>query len=391
MGSDRTPTNAHFLELAYDNTYNWYAVRANTNQTGILNATNQGLAFGVNTNRDLYIGTNHDVTIGPPVLATVVPLTVANITAPQTNLTEWQSPAGTIVSIVKSNGTIMLPAGTANFPSIGWLADDDGTGTGLTRPGANQIAITINGTILGQFSAGNFNMAGNGLWWGNTVTTFDVQLFGGTGGARGILYETGGNTTTQVATNRYLNVLTGNTSASSLTNAEWMENGYDQVQSWFFLRAQKGSSNGTARPLVFSANSVASQLQLNTNGSVLITQSQTNTAWVHQPTNTAAFNTVTPSGINIPAMGANFTNNLGARASLFLSYKMTDAVTGDCLWYLTNFSSGLTVTQALTLGITGSAQQTMTVPVGPNEFGRLVDASGTGASAVVLNSYWILE
>jgi hypothetical protein len=101
---------------------------------------------------------------------------------------------------------------------------------------------------------------------------------------------------------------------------------------------------------------------------------------------------VAPSGLNSIALGQNWTNNLGARATLFISYKMADAATGDPTWYLTNFSSGLVFTNTVAFGLTATVQDTVTVPgISPNDFGRIVDASGTGASVTILKAYWILQ
>lgn len=47
---------------------------------------------------------------------------------------------------IKSDGNIMAHGGSGTNPGIGWTDDDDGTGTGLFRPAANQISFMLNGT-----------------------------------------------------------------------------------------------------------------------------------------------------------------------------------------------------------------------------------------------------
>lgn len=53
-------------------------------------------------------------------------------------------------------GPLLLPAGTALAPSVGWAADADGTGTGCYRPAANQWGLTINGTLTHLWVANRF-------------------------------------------------------------------------------------------------------------------------------------------------------------------------------------------------------------------------------------------
>lgn len=47
----------------------------------------------------------------------------------------------------------LFPDGTAANPSIGWASDNDGSGTGLYRSAANNIGVTINGTLQGSFGS----------------------------------------------------------------------------------------------------------------------------------------------------------------------------------------------------------------------------------------------
>ncbi len=46
---------------------------------------------------------------------------------------------------ITASGAILAAAGTATAPGIAWSADADGSGTGLYRPGTNQIGFATNG------------------------------------------------------------------------------------------------------------------------------------------------------------------------------------------------------------------------------------------------------
>jgi hypothetical protein len=59
-----------------------------------------------------------------------------------------------------TSGTVLVDAGSATAPPVGFAADSDGTGTGLYRFGADSPAITCNGT---------------GAWrWGSTGTYLPI-------------------------------------------------------------------------------------------------------------------------------------------------------------------------------------------------------------------------
>ena len=67
----------------------------------------------------------------------------------------------TLAGDITLTGQLLLPNGDINDPSLGFTADDDGTGTGIYRIGANQIGFTGNGTL--NFSVSAFQAAiGNG-------------------------------------------------------------------------------------------------------------------------------------------------------------------------------------------------------------------------------------
>ena len=52
---------------------------------------------------------------------------------------------GANIRPTRSTSQVLLNNGTATAPSWGWLADNDGTGTGFYRIGANQVGIALNG------------------------------------------------------------------------------------------------------------------------------------------------------------------------------------------------------------------------------------------------------
>lgn len=55
--------------------------------------------------------------------------------------------AGSLVEAFRIRGSrMLLPAGTASLPAIGFLADDDGTGTGWIRSSTNGVCLTTNGS-----------------------------------------------------------------------------------------------------------------------------------------------------------------------------------------------------------------------------------------------------
>lgn len=58
-------------------------------------------------------------------------------------------------------GQLTLPNGSATIPSWGWTSDDDGSGTGMFRDGANIISIAINGAQAFVFRS-NSLQTGNG-------------------------------------------------------------------------------------------------------------------------------------------------------------------------------------------------------------------------------------
>jgi hypothetical protein len=67
-------------------------------------------------------------------------------------------------------GVAEFPGGTVSAPGIVWDADNDGTGTGLYRPAANQIGFANNGVQTGLIdAAGTFTIGATGNTTAHTV------------------------------------------------------------------------------------------------------------------------------------------------------------------------------------------------------------------------------
>lgn len=71
-------------------------------------------------------------------------------------------PAGVFTEAVVINGTtggfvltsaVQLPDGTVSAPALSFNSDNDGTGTGIYRIGANNLGFAANGAIVGQYQA----------------------------------------------------------------------------------------------------------------------------------------------------------------------------------------------------------------------------------------------
>lgn len=56
---------------------------------------------------------------------------------------------------------LVIDAGTANDPAIVFGDDDDGSGTGIYRVGANQMGFAVNGGLAAWVSINGLQMTGN--------------------------------------------------------------------------------------------------------------------------------------------------------------------------------------------------------------------------------------
>lgn len=122
---------------------------------------------------------------------------------------------------------------------------------------------------------------------------------------------------------------------------------------------------------------------------VIVAGPFTNKSTAFIPTNTAPITTVAPSALHSVTLGKGWTNDLGGSATLVISVKYVDAVTGDPSFYFTNSVSGEAWTNSYAFGIAGTMQELITIPgISPNDSGSFTDSSGTGASVTFLNAWW---
>jgi hypothetical protein len=83
---------------------------------------------------------------------------------------------------VTPTGRVLAAAGTASLPGIGFLADDDGSGTGFYRVGADRLGVTIAGSNAYTFDDSTQVMVPN---------TDGVTILGGTSRQLKIVYAKG--------------------------------------------------------------------------------------------------------------------------------------------------------------------------------------------------------
>jgi len=108
------------------------------------------------TNGQLISATNS------PTASNQVAITAIGKAGQNTNIFEVQSSAGALLFAVKSNGCVLLPDGSATFPSLGWFTEDDGTGTGFYRTSGTLNVVVDNNNTAWKFTSGGFgNSVGN--------------------------------------------------------------------------------------------------------------------------------------------------------------------------------------------------------------------------------------
>lgn len=118
----------------------------------------------------------------------------------------------------------------------------------------------------------------------------------------------------------------------------------------------------------------------------------TNKSTVNLPTNNAPVTTIAPANLHNVALGKGWTNDLGARADLVLSVKLTDSVTGDPALAFTNSITGEAWTNNLVFGAVASVQYTIVIPdLSPSDRGSFTDLSGAGAAVTILKAWWKLK
>lgn len=143
--------------------------RMNISQTSLTNSANEVVATNGMSLGGVRITAWPSVTGSTTVTnltitnnnTSVVPLTINHASGATANFIDATA-GGTNTWKVDNLGRFLFPNGTAAKPAIGWLSDDDGSGTGIERPSGNQIGFSINGTE-------NFTMAANDFYIGNSA------------------------------------------------------------------------------------------------------------------------------------------------------------------------------------------------------------------------------
>jgi hypothetical protein len=130
---------------------------------------------------------------------------------------------------VGTAGRVLLGSGTAGAPSWAWAADDDATGTGMYRTAADQIGVSIGGTLRWFWSSTDF--APNSL---NTASIGN----GTSSGVRVIHVGTGveGATTKTLTDNTIASFMrvacaSGDGAAGTVDFTAYAENGTTESQS----------------------------------------------------------------------------------------------------------------------------------------------------------------
>lgn len=80
---------------------------------------------------------------------------------------------------IDKTGTVLASAGAAGTPGFGWQEDSDGSGTGFYRNSANRIAISVNGSFLGQILSTGYEL-------GAPISTFTALTGNGTASISGV-------------------------------------------------------------------------------------------------------------------------------------------------------------------------------------------------------------
>ncbi len=119
----------------------------------------------------------------------------------------------------------------------------------------------------------------------------------------------------------------------------------------------------------------------------------TNISSVKMPTNNAAHNTLSSSGLNTISIGKGWTNNLGARADILILVQYIHSTTGNAAFSHTNFVTGEVWTNSCGSASLASTNVLLTtIPdISPSDNGIFVDRSGSGGSVTFLNAWWKLK
>lgn len=177
-----------------------------------------------------------------------------------TNGLELLDSSSNLVMCITTNGRVLLPAGTNNFPVLGLLSQDDGTGTGLYFPSSSALDLSINGTRRFEITAngidvgnGYIGFSGSGIGGANTFLGYD--------NSPGVTRFNAGSTTP--STNR---LCMNNIS----TNRYVLEFAADRANDWFAIRSMNlntGTDPTTNKPLALGVTTNW-QMKFETNGDI---------------------------------------------------------------------------------------------------------------------------
>lgn len=119
----------------------------------------------------------------------------------------------------------------------------------------------------------------------------------------------------------------------------------------------------------------------------------TNYATVYIPTNNAPMKTIAPANLHSITIGKGWTNDLGARADMVISFSKSDAVGGNPALAFTNSVTGEAWTNTITGGIVITIQDTIVIPdISPNDRGSFTDVStGAGSAMAIRTAWWKLK
>jgi hypothetical protein len=194
------------------------------------------------TNATFYSSTNNTIATN------AVPFSVQSVAGMWTNTFEITS-NGTVLAMFRSNGNLTLPMGDDNSPAISWGPErksgisgnaSGGSVQGIVVIGNGGEKCVITGTAICEVNTG---------YIGFNSSVGSSPFTGFTSDAAGILAFR-----TAVAGRGYTNRIYGNSfGAASVTNATFLDSGYDGANGWFFMRVQTnhtGSADSTNAPLV---------------------------------------------------------------------------------------------------------------------------------------------
>jgi len=292
-----------------------------------------------------------------------VPFVAVGASGQTNDLMQWMSSAGTNYSKINSNGQLLLQAGTVSKPAIGWLADDDGSGTGLFRQSADAIGITTGGAERIRITSG-----------GALHTTFFAATSDGNFGFTSST-SLGGSYDTTLARDAAAVLQMGEDAATPVNQALKAADGSgtDKAGANFTLEGGQGTGTGAggtlflatakARTTASTANPYTNWVSLDANG-VLAAGTVVVTNYVRMP-----WTTLTMTGSNVSSIDF-------AAASMF---KVT--LTNDAFFVAPSNLPGTNSAQTIQVHVLQDATGTRTLTMTNSAW--VMAGSGTATNAVV--------